>query len=190
MSDPLAGLAELLRNRNRVDAEIARLIVRPAIRGHLGEFIASHVFRIKLEDSASRKAWDGRFTTGALAGRTVNVKWYAIQENCLDITPESLPDFYLVLAGPQGRAGSSRGGHQPLVLESVYLFEAEPLVQVLKARGTRIWNPTSVPKKHWEAAEVYPRSMNGTLVLTPEQRALLELFSTGRIQETKKPTKP
>lgn len=68
--------AELLRDRNAIDADLARIIARPVTAGHLGEWIASVVFDIELESSASAKGIDGRFRTGPLHGRTVNVKWY------------------------------------------------------------------------------------------------------------------
>jgi hypothetical protein len=38
--DSLARAAALLRERNAIDAELARLIQRPMTSGHLGEWIA------------------------------------------------------------------------------------------------------------------------------------------------------
>lgn len=77
-------LAALIADRNRIDESICRLIGRPAITGHIGEFIASRVFDIQLEVSAAHKAWDGRFRSGPLAGRTVDIKFYGKQEGILD----------------------------------------------------------------------------------------------------------
>lgn len=48
----LARAASLLRERNAIDAELARLIQRPMTSGHLGEWIAAQVFDIELEVSA------------------------------------------------------------------------------------------------------------------------------------------
>ena len=48
----LARTAALLRQRNAIDAELARLIQRPMTSGHLGEWIAAQVFGIELEASA------------------------------------------------------------------------------------------------------------------------------------------
>lgn len=55
----LSERADLSRKRNEVDAEIARVIGRPAVLGHVGEYIAAEVFGIVLESSATSKAIDG-----------------------------------------------------------------------------------------------------------------------------------
>ena len=94
MSDELVHLAELLKRRNALECEITQVIARPASIGHIGEFIASRIFDISLEYSASAKGIDGHFKGGTLAGRSVNVKWYALREGMLDIAPEILPDYY------------------------------------------------------------------------------------------------
>ena len=72
----LARVASLLHERNAIDAELARLIQRPMTSGHLGEWIAAQVFDIELEASAVAAGIDGRFRSGPLQGRTVNIKWY------------------------------------------------------------------------------------------------------------------
>jgi len=89
----LERLAGLVRTKNRIDDEIAGIIDRPAQIGHVGEYIASNIFGIKLEESAAQKGIDGRFMAGPLAGRTVNIKWYGKMEGLLDITPNHLPDY-------------------------------------------------------------------------------------------------
>jgi len=81
----LEELAHLLRQKNDVDGAIARLVGRPALIGHVGEFIAAHVFRIKLHGSATNTGSDGHFVSGELAGRSVNVKWYGKHEGIFDI---------------------------------------------------------------------------------------------------------
>ena len=124
----LSQLAELIKTRNQVETQITALIYRPAQIGHLGEFIASKVFDIELDESAARKSIDGHFKQGILNGRSVNIKWYAKQEGLLDITPSSLPDFYLVLTGPKSAAVSSRGKPRPWLIQMVYLFDAEKLM--------------------------------------------------------------
>jgi hypothetical protein len=53
--------AALLRECNAIDAEMAQLIDRPMTSGHLGEWIAAHVFDIELEASAVAASIDGRF---------------------------------------------------------------------------------------------------------------------------------
>ena len=175
--DDLTRLAQLIQTRNQVARDIASLIGRPAIIGHVGEYIAARVFRIALEESAAQKGIDGRFTDGPLQGRTVNIKWYGQREGLLNITPASLPDYYLAMAGPKAPAASSRGAIRPWVICSVHLFDAHELVGDLRGRGIKIGVATSVRQQLWEQAEIYPLPRNGTLVLSAEQRRLLALFA-------------
>lgn len=108
--------------------------------GHLGEFIASRVFAIELEASASAAAIDGRFTEGLLAGRTVNVKWYAKREGLLDLTESDVSDHYLVLTGPPSAGASSRGQVRPWIISNVYLFEPEFFATTCAlAAGAQAW---------------------------------------------------
>ena len=174
--DQLQRLAALVRQRNHIDADIAATIGRPAHAGHIGEFIAAAIFDIGLFGSAAHKGADGQFTTGPLAGRSVNIKVYSKDEGSLDVQPDALPDFFLVLTGPRTPAGSSRGTTQPLTIESVYLLEAARLVAHLSARGVKIGVATSVRRHIWDAAELYPSPTNSTLRLTREQVQMIELF--------------
>ena len=93
MDDELARLADLVKRRNALECEITELIARPASIGHIGEFIASRIFNISLQHSASSKGIDGHFNDGTLKNRSVNIKWYAMREGLLDITPDFLPDY-------------------------------------------------------------------------------------------------
>src|SRR5436305_2085729 len=99
MTDLLPRLAELIRERNAVHRQIAELTGRPALPGHIGERIAAEIFGIDLHPSAVHKGSDGVFTDGPLAGCTVNVKWHTAFCGLLDINPNALPDYYLVLSG-------------------------------------------------------------------------------------------
>lgn len=175
---PLKRLAELLRARNSIETEIASIIGRPAIPGHLGEYVASRVFGIRLADSAAMKRIDGWFENSPLAGRSVDVKCYGKQEGILDLPPDGhgAADFYLVITGPKSAAPSSRGATRPWVVSSVYLFESSELLPALRARGLKIGVATSVAKAFWDAAEIYPEPRNSRLVMTPEQHSLLKLF--------------
>ena len=49
--DELTALAELIRRRNAVERDISAITGRPALIGHVGEFIASRIFAIELEQS-------------------------------------------------------------------------------------------------------------------------------------------
>lgn len=113
VKETLTRLSTLIRERNRVATEIAAVIGRPAHPGHLGEFLAAQIFDIALERSATVKGIDGRFRTGALAGHSVNVKFYPCNAGLLDINPTAVPACYLVLAGPWTAAVSSRGTTAP-----------------------------------------------------------------------------
>lgn len=176
--DDLNRLASLVKQWNKLGAEIAAITQRPAIIGHVGEYIASRVFDLELPVSATTKGWDGRFRTGPLVGRTVNVKWYAKLEGVLDIRQDSLPEFFLVLTGPRSLAASSRGMTRPWLINHVFLFEASLLVQALAERGLKIGVATSVRREYWHAAEVYPEVQCPYYRLSDEQRVLLDLFRT------------
>ena len=165
--------------KNAADAEIARLIGRPCQVGHVGEWIASEVFDIALHESASTAASDGNFRSGPLAGRSVNVKWYGLEESILDVRRGEGPDTYLVMTGPRSSVGSSRGGTRPWVISQVYLFEHAALIGDLLARGLMIGVATSVRRSLWDAAEIYPRPGSPLMALTDEQRRNLALFAPG-----------
>jgi hypothetical protein len=158
-------VAELIRDRNRIDAALSACIRRPALPGHLGDWIAAQVFGIELEQHLA-KGVDGRFADG----RTVNIRWYLKRDNLLDLREDG-PDHYLVLTGPKKVADV-----RPMVVDAVYLFDAAILVAELRGRGLKIGVGSSVRAQQWEAAEIYPRH-NPSFVLTEEQRDLLALFS-------------
>lgn len=80
-------------------------------------------------DSLARSAAgiDGHFRSGALQGRTANIKWYLKREGVLDSTDSPTLDYYLVLAGPPSMAVSSRGTTRPWCIQAVFLFDARQL---------------------------------------------------------------
>jgi hypothetical protein len=179
--EDIKTLAGLIHEHNRVTDRISALVGRPAVIGHVGEFIASRIFGIELEHSASTKAIDGHFKHGKLAGKSVNVKWYTKNDGFLDMRKDALPDFYLVLAGPKTAAVSSEGTTRPWVIEYVYLVGAEPLVRELKKRGIEPTEATSVRRADWEMCELYPEPRCPYFTLTDEQKALIGLFRTESI---------
>jgi hypothetical protein len=176
--DGLQELADLIRQRNAISKEITRIIGRPGLIGHLGEFIAATVFNIALETSAVNRGFDGRFKSGPLLGKSVNIKWYGKQEGLLDIRSDAVPDFYLVLTGPRTKVLHSRGDDRPWFIDSVFLFEAIPLVERLRARQVKLGVATSVRTEFWKLAEVFPSARNNSLPLSSEQCAMLSLFSS------------
>ena len=175
--DPcLRQLAELIKSHNAVERGIAEIVGRPGLIGHVGEYIASEIFGIELLESASHKGIDGHFAAGPLAGKSVNVKWYPKLESLLDITPNHLPDYYLVLTGPRTAAESSRGSTRPWTITSAFLFDTRKLMPQLRARRIKIGIATSVRRQYWDDAEVYPSQSNDALTLTHAQRAMLAMF--------------
>ena len=175
-------LAQLLRERALIDARIAQLIGRPALPGHIGEFIASEIFGIALNDSASAAAHDGTFVGGPLAGRSVNIKLYGKNEGLLDLPRDGAPnaDYTLVLVGPRSPAASSKGTTRPIVVSAAYLFRNDELLAALRLRGVKIGVATSLARSLWEAAEIYPRSAEARFALDEGQRDLLALLAPER----------
>jgi hypothetical protein len=173
----VARIAGLLRDRNALDGEIASVIGRPMTSGHLGEWLAHKIFAVELAPVATAAAIDGRFISGPLAGRTVNVKWYLKREGLLDVADSVALDYYLVLTGPASPALTSRGGTRPWCIASVYLFDARQLLAQLRTRGVKIGVASSVRREQWTAAEIFPKATNPLLVVEPDQAALLGLFA-------------
>jgi hypothetical protein len=176
-TDSLARAAALLRQRNAIDVEIAQLIHRPMTSGHLGEWIAPQVFGIELEASAVVAGLDGRFCSGPLQGRSVNIKWYLKREGLLDMADSTALDYYLVLTGPPSSSVSSLNTTRPWCIEAVYLFEARQLLTEQMARGVKRGVASSVIRQQWEAAEIYPSAINPQLAVTPQQAEQLRLFA-------------
>lgn len=172
----LTLLANLIKEKNAVDNRIAAIIGRPAQVGHAGECIASVIFAIKLHESATHKGSDGEFASGPLVGKTVNIKWYLKREGIVDLNLQHFPDYYLVLTGPKTGTISSRNGTRPWTIEAVFLFDAQQLLNVLNASNKKIGIATSIVRKLWEEAEIYPQQKNNLLMVSAEQQAQLALF--------------
>lgn len=176
MKNDLKHLARLLHARNANEIEITKIIERPAQLGHIGEFIGSRIFNIALEESANQQGIDGRFNSGPLAGKSVNIKTYGKREGILDIHPEYQPDYYLVLTGPKSTATSSKGSTRPWIINEIFLFEVKPLIARLQRRKIKIGTATSVRATEWEDAQIYPASSNSLLKLTKAQQNNIRLF--------------
>ncbi len=58
----LPWLASLLKSRNTIDDKIATAIGRTAQANNIGEYIASIIFRIALDETGKRRGYDGRFS--------------------------------------------------------------------------------------------------------------------------------
>lgn len=145
--------------------------------GHLGEWIAAQIFDIQLEQSAVAAGIDGKFRSGPLQGRPVNIKWYLKREGLLDTSESARLDYYLVLTGPPSAAASSRGATRPWRIDAVFLFDARQLRAEQIERGVKRGTASSVVKWQWSAAEIYPVA-NSVLPVSSRQAELLHLFGT------------
>jgi hypothetical protein len=174
---PMQLIAQLLRERNAIDEEIAAVTHRPMTSGHLGEWIAAQIFDIQLEQSAVAAGIDGMFRSGPLQGSTVNIKWYLKREGLLDTSESARLDYYLVITGPPSAAASSRGATRPWRIDAVFLFDARHLRAEQIERGVKRGTASSVVKWQWSAAEIYPGA-NSVLPISSRQAELLQLFGT------------
>ncbi|MCH7904309.1 MAG: hypothetical protein IH944_07045 [Armatimonadetes bacterium] len=173
----LEELAVAISQVNIASDRVASIIGRPALRGHIGEFIASKVFNIQLHESAAHKGSDGVLLDGVLAGSTVNVKFYGQHDGLLDMSEDALPDVFLVLTGPKGSAASSSGQVRPICIEHLFLIPGTEALADAKSRNVLIGVTTSFPNAFWDEREVYPMSRSKELNLTQDQIPLLKLFS-------------
>ena len=179
----LRALAELIRERNENEVAISGIIGRPALLGHIGEYVASRIFDIELHESAVHPGSDGRFQSDPLVGKSVDIKTYAKRDGSLDINPKRAPDYYLVLAGPKETATSSKGVARPWGINEVFLFEARPLIARLRERKVKIGIATSVTEKEWERARIFPSSDVDSfeapeLRISEAQKTVLRLFDS------------
>jgi len=191
----LNELAKLIHKRNEVDDEISDIIERPALCSHIGEYIASKIFDIKLEKSSNNKGFDGYFTKKSFNGnfnkKSVNIKFYPKRENILDINPKYLPNYYLVMTGPKSNSTTSLKAKRPLLISNVYLFDSKKLIDKLNKRinkrtklPIKIGIATSVASEFWEEAEVYPEIKDHFIKTLPNQlkfSKLLNLFNDSLI---------
>ncbi len=174
--DDLEKLAELIQNKNLIEEQISTIIGRPAFPGHIGEYIASRIFDILLHESAIKKGSDGKFNSGQLVGKSVNVKLYSKQSGILDLNSQFPPEYYLAMTGPKSSTVSSRGQYKPMIINSVFLFETTQLYDELKQRDVKMRIATSLTREQWSKAEIYPTQTNNELILSAEQRNHLALF--------------
>ena len=100
------------------------------------------------------------------------------KEGLLDIRVDAVPDFYLVLAGPQTRVLYSRGENRPWLIDFAYLFEAPQLIAGLQRKKLKLGVATSVSNDLWHGAEIFPNASNPMLLLNSDQFSMLSLFSS------------
>ena len=95
----------------------------------------------------------------------------------LDTTESTALDYYFVLTGLPSLAVSSWATTRLWCIEAVYLFEARQLRSEQIMRGVKRGVASSVIKKQWEAAEIYPSAADPQLAVTPQQAEQLRLFA-------------
>ena len=181
----LADLAKFVRRKNLADRPIARVIRKPALPGHFGEFVAAQVFDIKLHEDAAHPGSDGVLRYEKLNGTSVNIKFTTKHDGFLNMNEEGeiWPDYYLVMTGPKENPEPAHGKDRPWVIESVFMFDTVTLVCELWTRNPRkkIGVATYVPVDLWAEAMIYPDGESPLLPVTDAQRDLLALFSAARI---------
>ncbi len=196
-------LADLIKKHNENGKEITQIINKGAKIGDVGEFIASQIFYIDLEESGNNKGSDGKFSKPShLAGKSVNIKWYTKRgaSGVLDL-PKDLPDnlseakekdllpcYYLVLTGAKSKDDGSKKKSWSWSIDYVFLFKARKLICELRnrvnnrtKRKIKIGTATSLWKSDWEKAQIYPVPSDPPLSLkrtiTKDQEDKIKLFS-------------
>jgi len=172
----LHRLAELLRARNTIESNLANLLGNSVHLDSVGEEIAAQIFGITLVTSTHHAEFTGIFSNQPLAGKTVDVQWYLRREGFLNVHSEPAPDYFLVFAGPKQESSTTRALVNPWIVSSVHLFHAQELLKALRERGVQLGSRTSVISQLWERAEIFPSQQNQALILSDEQRQLLQLF--------------
>ena len=153
----IGKLADLLKDRNKIDQQIAGIISRPAEKGHISEWIASKVFSIELNRNRNEKGYDGIFTEGSLKGKKVDIKYYTVNQHQIDLNPEISEDVYLlILTGPH-RSASSENQYRQFCISDIYLFNERELCDKLKS-GVRVGKATSVKEGYWDRRKIYPEN--------------------------------
>lgn len=176
-----------MARRNIVCKKISDMMKKPALTGHLGEYIAKNIFEIELHTRANQKGSDGKFKKGTLSNKTVDIKFYPIRENVLDLKPpdklEGEADYYLVFTGPKSTSNSCKGTTRPWIIENVFLFKTTQLKEELRGRNRtlKIGTATSVRECFWKEAEIFPEQTNTRLILSQKQKEELWLFSKERL---------
>ncbi len=170
----LPQLASLLKSRNTIDRKIAAIIGHPTQVQEVGEYIASVIFGIKLEEHP-QKGSDGWFTQGPLTGHSVDVQWPIKSDGIIHLKTDPLPDYYLVLVGSK-EVSSLHTLSIPWVIETVHLFHSSELMTALRERGVQVGTGTSITGPLWERSEIYPRQRENRLMLSPQQLEMLALF--------------
>ncbi len=154
--DEIEKLADLLKDRNRIDQQITEIIGRPAEKGHISEWIASKVFPIELNRNRNEKDYDGIFTEGSLKGKKVDIKYYTVNQHQIDLNPEISEDVYLlVFTGPYRSASSSEKQNRPFCISNIYIFNERELCDKVK-NGVKVGKATSVKEEYWDRREIYP----------------------------------
>ena len=177
--EKLKELSGLIKQWNVIEVKISGLIGHPGTIANIGEYIAEQVFSVELEKSKTQRGYDGKFTKGALRGRTVNIKIAREREGYIDWRDDALPEYFLIITGPKRtkRANPAR----PIHITNVYLFEVDSTRRILRKRGVKPPKgkrvQASVIDELWTKAEIYPNQVCKELRVSPAQRAQLSLFN-------------
>lgn len=173
----LDELADLIRRKNAIDADIAAIVGRPAQMGHVGEHVAAEIFwhcaRAFSINEVHRRLLRHGSLGGPVSQHQVVRETGGVAGSCAQLPPGLLPSDDRT----QGPAMSSRGGVRPWLISHVFLFESTNLYDALDRTGSKIGVATSVRAHLWAEAELFPEQRNPSLPLTSDQRNALLMFS-------------
>ena len=97
----------------------------------------------------------------------------------LEINPDALPDFFLVMTGPKAKTPTSKVAIRPWLIDYVFLINAAELMVELNASGVKIGVAKSVQKHEWQAAEIFPNKRSMVYRMSDDQMGKLLAFGSG-----------
>jgi hypothetical protein len=68
---------------------------------------------------------------------------------------------------------TSRGRARPWIIEAIFLFDAQEVSSQLETQGVRIGIASSVRKRLWEQAEIFPNHRYAKFIVSEEQEKQL-----------------
>jgi hypothetical protein len=177
LSNNISSLAGLLQQRNGIDQRIAEIIGQAAEPQRIADAVADAVFDIEPAGGARYS----RFRSGPAVGKTVSVQYSFRQTGLLNLYPypknADLPDYFLVLTGPDGTAIQYHHQTTPFTIAAAYLFDGIEIATELRYVGEKLATGSRAEQKLWHAAMIYPEPRNPLLSVSAEQRTQLDLFN-------------
>ncbi|MCX7925443.1 MAG: hypothetical protein N2554_06485, partial [Fimbriimonadales bacterium] len=147
--EDLYQLANLVQQRNQLEHAMAQLIGEPFTPAKVAEFLARRVFGIHSDEGTP---FDGYFTEGALAGKSVAIRYlpergrlYSFKASLTE--PQS--DYYLLMVGADGRRKHALQVSTAFTIDAVYLVDAR--------HDAPLWETRDKAFPEWlRSRQVYP----------------------------------